>query len=95
MGQQPVTVNKSRGNIHVLICCNGEMIIVFGEGYKLRYKYGKVCIAYHLSDSFTIQNGLKQGDASSALLLSFALDVQLGKSRKIRCDWNQMGHISC
>jgi hypothetical protein len=40
--------------------------------------YSKVRIGKHLSDSFPIQNGLKQGDALSPLLL--------GRSRKIRRD---------
>jgi hypothetical protein len=34
---------------------------------------GKVHIGKHLSDSFPIQNGLKQGAASSQPLLNFAL----------------------
>ena len=34
----------------------------------------KVCVAKHLSDKFRIQNGLKQGDALSALLFNFALE---------------------
>jgi hypothetical protein len=33
----------------------------------------KVRIGKHLSDSFPIQNGLKQGDALSLLLFNFAL----------------------
>jgi hypothetical protein len=37
-----------------------------------------------LSDSFPIQNGLKQGDALSPLLFNF----------KTRWDWNWMGHTS-
>jgi hypothetical protein len=34
----------------------------------LNKTYSKVCIGKHLSDSFPIQNGLKQGDALSPLL---------------------------
>jgi hypothetical protein len=34
----------------------------------------KVHIGKHLSDSFPIQNGLKQGDALLLLLLNFALE---------------------
>jgi sorting nexin-29 len=34
----------------------------------------KLCIGKHLSDKFTIQNGLKHGDASSSLLFTFALE---------------------
>jgi hypothetical protein len=40
----------------------------------------------HYSDSFTIQNGLKQGDASSLLLFNFALEYAVAK-----VGGNQMG----
>jgi hypothetical protein len=40
----------------------------------LNETYSKVPIGKHLSDNFPIQNGLKQGDALSALLLNFALE---------------------
>jgi hypothetical protein len=33
-----------------------------------------VCRGKHLSDSFPIQNGLKEGDTLSPLLLNFALE---------------------
>jgi hypothetical protein len=36
--------------------------------------YSKVHIGKHLSNSFPIQNGLKQGDALSPLLFNFALE---------------------
>jgi hypothetical protein len=39
----------------------------------------KVHIGKHLSDSFLIQNGLKQGDALSPLLLNFALEYAIRK----------------
>jgi hypothetical protein len=39
----------------------------------LNETYSKACICKHLSDSFLIQNGLKQGDALSSLLFYFAL----------------------
>jgi hypothetical protein len=35
--------------------------------------YDKVHIGTHLSDNFSIQNGLKQGDALSPLLFNFVL----------------------
>jgi hypothetical protein len=34
--------------------------------------HSKVCIGKHLSDSFPIQNGLKQGDVLAPLLFNFA-----------------------
>jgi hypothetical protein len=37
---------------------------------------------WEMSDAFPIQNGLKQGDALSPLLLDFALEYA------IRKDWN-------
>jgi hypothetical protein len=46
----------------------------------------KVHISKHLSDSFAIQNGLKQGDALSPLLFNFAFEFAIGKVQK-----DQMG----
>jgi hypothetical protein len=40
----------------------------------LNATYSKVHIGKHLSDSFLIQNGLKQGDALTSLFLNFALE---------------------
>jgi hypothetical protein len=45
----------------------------------LNETYGKVCISKHLSDSFPIQNGLKQGDVLSLLLFNFALEYAIRK----------------
>jgi hypothetical protein len=42
-------------------------------------KHSKVRIGKHLSDSFPIQNGLKQGDALSPLLFNFALEYAISK----------------
>jgi hypothetical protein len=41
--------------------------------------YSKVRICKHLSDSFPIQNGLKQGNALSPLLFNFALEYAIRK----------------
>jgi hypothetical protein len=46
---------------------------------SLNETYVKVRIGNHLSDSFSIQNGLKQGDALSPLLFNFALEYAIRK----------------
>jgi hypothetical protein len=43
----------------------------------LNETYSKVRIGKHLSDSFPIQNGLKQGDALSPLLFNFPLEYAM------------------
>jgi hypothetical protein len=43
--------------------------------------YSKVSIVKHLSDSFLIQNGLKQEDVLSLLFLTLFQDMPLGRSR--------------
>jgi hypothetical protein len=45
----------------------------------LNETYSKVRIGIHLSDSFHIPNGLKQGDALSPLLFNFALEYAIRK----------------
>jgi hypothetical protein len=47
----------------------------------LNETYSKVRIGNHLSDSFPIQNGLKQGDALSPLLFNFALEYAEGSGK--------------
>jgi hypothetical protein len=43
----------------------------------LNETYSKVHIGKHLSDSFAIQNGIKQGDALSPVLFNFALEYAI------------------
>jgi hypothetical protein len=52
----------------------------------LNEMYSNVRIGKHLSDSFPIQNGLKQGDAESHMYFIFALEYVIRKAQE-----NQMG----
>jgi hypothetical protein len=45
----------------------------------LNETYSKVHVGKHFSDSFPIQNGLKQGDALSPLLFNFTLEYAIRK----------------
>jgi sorting nexin-29 len=46
---------------------------------RLNETYSIVCLGKHLSDSFPIQNGLKQGDALSPLFSNFDLEYTIRK----------------
>jgi hypothetical protein len=69
-----------------------NILIEFGVPMKLvrlikmclNETYSKVRIGKHLSDSFSIQNGLKQGDAISPLLFNFTLEYAFRKVQEIR-----------
>jgi hypothetical protein len=52
----------------------------------LNETYSKVLVGKYLSDSFLIQNGLKQGDALSPLLFNFALERAIKRDQE-----NQVG----
>jgi hypothetical protein len=64
-----------------------NILIEFGVPTKLvtlikrclNETYSEVRIHKHLSDSFPIQKGLKQGDALSPLLFNFALEYAIRK----------------
>jgi hypothetical protein len=68
-----------------------NILIEFGVPMKLvglikmclNEMYSEVRIGKHLSDSFPVQNGLKQGDALSPLLFNFALEYAIRKDQDV------------
>jgi hypothetical protein len=63
-----------------------SMILVRLIKMLLNEIYSKVYIDKHLSDSFPIQNGLKQGDALLHCFSTLLQNMPLGRYRKTR--WN-------
>jgi hypothetical protein len=57
----------------------------------LNETYCKVRVGKLLYDTFPIQNGLKQGDALSSLLFSFALECIIRKVQENQDDINLLG----
>jgi hypothetical protein len=64
---------------NILIEFEVPMKLVWLVKMCLNETYSKVRIGKHLSDSFPIQNGLKQGDALLPLLFNFSLEYAVRK----------------
>jgi hypothetical protein len=57
----------------------------------LNETYSRVRIGKSLSDKFTVQNGLKQGDALSPLFFNFALEYAIRRVQetgRTKTEWN-------
>jgi hypothetical protein len=80
-----IDINKTYDSVrteelyNVLIELGVPMKLVLPNEICLNETYIKFRICKHLSDSFPIQSGLKQGDALSPLLFNFALEHAITK----------------
>jgi hypothetical protein len=78
-----IDFKKAYDSVRREVLCN--IGIEFGIPMKLvrlvkmclNETYSRVRVSKHLSDTFTIKNGLKQGNALSPLLLNFTLDYAI------------------
>jgi hypothetical protein len=60
--------------------------------------YSRVRVGKHLSDTFPIKNGLKQGDALSPWLFNFALEYTIrnsGKPGGLEIEWYTSASALC
>jgi hypothetical protein len=54
----------------------------------LNETYSRVCTVNNLSDKFTIENSLKQGDALSPFPFNFALEYVIREPGKAETEWD-------
>jgi len=78
--RKPMSLSGEKYNIHIKFCIPMKLVRLIKM--CLNETYSKFHIGKNLSDAFPIQNGLKQGDASSTILFNFALEYA------VRKDWN-------
>jgi hypothetical protein len=85
LGQLFIDIKKVYDSVRREVLCN--IVIEFRVPMKLvrlikiclKETYIKVRIFAYLPDSFPVQNGLKQGDALSPLILNVALEYSIRK----------------